>query len=210
MTEQIIAIKSHSWTKHIKNYKYCKASDICKWYFKVNNLECKKNYCTNQDCKCGSFTNGSLNIADKEIFYRNWRCCYKSLFFQCCQRGCACYGIQNSTIAVRYGKICHFRSKRNHKETSSGKCRVHKVLTESAKKLFYDNDSECTAQNWHPQWNLRRHIQREQKACYHCTEISNCIFFVHESVIQPFKKHTGNHCYEHYKECMKAEIPDTE
>ena len=50
----------------------------------------------------------------------------------------------------------------------------------------------------------------QQKACYHCTEISNCIFFVHESVIQPFKKHTGNHCYEHYKECMKAEIPDTE
>ena len=26
---------------------------------------------TNQDCKCGGFTNGSLNITDKEIFYRN-------------------------------------------------------------------------------------------------------------------------------------------
>ena len=43
------------------------SSVFFEWLF--DRLMHKKNTIT--DCKCGSFTNGSLNITDKEIFYRN-------------------------------------------------------------------------------------------------------------------------------------------
>ena len=209
MAEQVISIESHSGTKHVKDYKYGKTSDVCKWYFKIDHFKSKKDHCTDQNRDCRSFTNCSVNITDKQIFDRNRICC-KSAVFEFGKCSCTCNGIDTVvSVELVHCEIGHFTCKRNHQETSCSKCRVHKVLTETAEKLFYYDDCKGTAKYRHPQRNLRWHVERKQKACYYCTEIVDGVLFMHQTVIQPLKKNTGCNRHKYNKKCTEAEVPDT-
>lgn len=176
----------------------------------TGDLKCEKDHCTDEDRQGGSLTDGTLDITKEQILYRNRSPLNESLAFKRCQRCCLCNRIYNSMGAFGNCKVSHFSGKRDHKETSSCKSRVHKVLSKSTEQLFYNNDRKSTAKDRHPDWDLGRHVQCKQKSCYNCTEISSCILFMHQSVIQPFKKHTGCNRRQHYKECMHSKVPDAE
>ena len=209
MAEKIVHIKAFACSKHIKDHKYCKASDICKRDLEINDLECKEDHCTDQDRKSRSFSDGSMNVTDEQIFYRNGICC-ESAVLKLGKCSCSCNGIDAMISAqLVHCKIGHFTCERNHQEASCSQCRVHKILSKSAKKLLYNDDRKSTAKYRHPQRDLRRHIECKQKSCNCCTEISNGILFMHKTVIQPFKKYAGCYRHKYNKKCTKAEVPDT-
>ena len=210
MAEKIVYIKAFACSQHIENDKYCKTSNICKRYLQINDLKCEKDHCTDEDRQGRSLTDSTLDITKEQILYGNRSPLNESLVFKCCQRCCLCNCIYNSMGAFGNCKVSHFSGKRDHKETSSCKSRVHKVLSKSTEQLFYNNDRKSTAKDRHPDWNLGRHVQCKQKSCYNCTEISSCIFFMHQAVVEPFKKHTGCNRRQHYKKCMHSKVPDTE
>ena len=209
MAEKIVYIKSLACSKHIKDYKYCKTSDICKRDLEVDDFECKKDHCTDQDRDCRSLTDGSVNITDEQVLYRDGICC-ESAVLKFCKSSCSCNSI-NTVISAQlvHCEICHFACKGDHQETSCSKCRVHEVLSQTAEKLFYNDDCKGTAEYRHPQRDLRRHVERKQKSCNNCTEIIDCVLFMHKTVIQPFKKDAGRNRHEYNKKCTEAEVPDT-
>ena len=58
-----------------------------------------------------------------------------------CTRNCVCY---------RVCELCHSLCKGDQHKASRCQSRVHPVLTNSAVKLFYDDDFEYTAKDRHP------------------------------------------------------------
>ena len=162
--------------------KYCKASDISSWNTPVNDFHKQQKCCSDQKSNRRCLTDCSLNISNEQRNKINSLACFHRS--QWCRSGCCIIEIGHSTCWNC--KICHFTSKRNHQKTSSCQSRVHKVLSQTSKQLFYNENRKYAAQSRHPKWNHRRHIHAKQKSCQDCTEISNCYGFMHTFFVYVF------------------------
>ena len=135
--------------------------------------------CTDQQCNHGCLTNGTCRISKEHATQ-----VYHAGKLQCCKWCCSCH-------TVIY-EVCHITRERQQQEASSSKCRVHKVLSKSTKKLLYNDDCKCRTSNRHPDWKVWWQVQSKQQAGYHGREISNRYLLTHALLIQCLKSDTAS------------------
>ena len=161
-------IKLHLFSgKCIDHYACRKSKEIEERNPQADNLSEKKVDSSDKESCCRGLTDGTCFIS-----YKHGEEVNLSTILKYC-KWCSCC---NSVV----GKACHSSCEAHYKEAPCGKCRVHEVLTYSAEHLLYYNYRKAAAKYRHPDWKLRRQIERQEKSCNSCTEVSYCQLLLEE------------------------------
>ena len=106
--------------------------------------------------------------------------------------------------------VCHDLTERNQQESSSGKSRVHEVLSEPAEETLRDQNTERRTENRNVKRTLRRKAECQEKTCDNCGTVPQSVRPLCDEVKQILRQHRRCNTRNNHKRRMQSEMPDTE
>ena len=134
-----------------KQYNKDHESDnVCTRNSQIDHTQQDQENCTDQKSNYGCLTDSTCDTAGKHSHCIAIKCSA----FDHCQRSSSGHTIKC--------EACHRTCKCKKQEASSTKCRVHEVLSKSAKNHFYNNNGKCTTDDWNEERNGVGQVQAEK------------------------------------------------
>ena len=166
---QIESLSAEQYDKCGKTYQ-----DGCR-DLKCDTAHCPQDHASDEQCD-RRVSNNATGISNKHLYcIHSLTCCHLSQ--RCCR-----------TVSINC-IICNNTAEGDQQKTTSGQCRVHKVVSQASKQVLCNDNRKCCTKTRNIDRHTCRKTQCQKKSCHNGTAIFQGILSMRYVIKYKFCQH---------------------